>query len=274
MTGQFLKVVEVFPPFFTKGMKVDIEESVERFVSGAAPLTGVADLVMVADLKDTSVLKLSAVRAAALLHARLGVRSMPVLVARDLNRPAFETSVITALAEGIDALMVAWGDRFARSDNARMVYDFGSLSDAILLVRRMAARAGKRVTVFAPLRLTAHGAKLGRSRLKAGADFLLAQPPTTGPVELRRDVALLKRWGLNDKTLLGVFPFRSLQDVRETGRRFRWDLPLDLKRAARGGGDVLTARAKSVVSLAREDGARGVYVSTRGDPGFALEALR
>ena len=143
--GSFIKAVEVFPPVFPRTPRgessLDLGAEQSRFVQAVEPVAGIADYVLVADLKDPSVLKLSSLHSAALLKAKLKVRAVPVITARDANRPAVTASVLTAFALGLESLFLVWGDRFGGAGDPKNVYDFRSLSEVIAEARSLADRA-------------------------------------------------------------------------------------------------------------------------------------
>jgi len=90
---------------------------------------------------------------------------------------------------------------------------------------------------------------------------------------LDRHAKLLRTAKLTGRVLLNVFPFRSLEDVRECESYFGWHLPKTLRRAAQKGGDALLEAEREVVMALREQGFPGVYLNTRGTPGIAERLL-
>jgi 5,10-methylenetetrahydrofolate reductase len=265
----------MFGPVSKKGPLLDLAASRASFVEGVRRISDRADYVLVADVKDPSLLKLSSVHAAVLLHEALGIRAVPVIVARDANRASVTTSIMTALSMGLNALFLVWGDRFSSPGDPKSVYDFRSLSDLIALARGLVGRAGISLTVFAPFSFDAgkRGLALAKDRLAAGADLLLAQPPSGDRSTFRKHLEVLERERLADRVLLGVFPFLGVADVKECARKFSWSLPAGLLKIAEGGESGLASEAREVVRLARQNRLRGVHVSTRGVPERALALL-
>ncbi len=278
----FLKVVEVFPPLFPSpaadGGHLGLEAKVERFVEEARSLRNLADVILVADLKDPNLLKMSTLEAAAILEERLGVRAAPVVVARDMNRQRFLSTVLTGLGIGLSSMMIAWGDSFPAGSGSTNVRDFRSLAEAIRRASSIGKMAPSSLLLLAPIDLNslAHpeGVKRARERLRAGADYLLAQPPTTDPRgTFDAHSSLLAKTGLKERVLPNVFPFRNAKDIRECEKYFGWKLPRALHEdAARGGGALFEAE-RAVVGRLRREGFPGVYLSTRGTPSVARRLL-
>ncbi len=278
----FLRVVEVFPPLFplrgTEGRSFELEANVERFVEEARQIRGVADIILVADVKDPKLLRMSTVAAAAVLRARLNVEASPVIVVRDFNRTGFLSQILGGMALGLGSVMIAWGDRLLPEAGVTNVRDFSSLAEAISEASKVRAKVREVTRFLAPVDLdslaSARGVKRARKRLRAGADYLLAQPPTTDAgVTFDRHAELLESAGLKGKVLLNVFPFRDARDARECERFFGWRLPRSLHQRASAGPHALSAERREVVMRLREEGFPGVYLNTRGDPGVAAKLL-
>ncbi len=277
----FLRVVEVFPPVFPsdRGARgpIPLEERMEMFVEEVRGIRQYADLVMVANIKDPGLVKLSTLEAALLLQDRLRVEAVPVVVVRDVNRLQFLSTVLTAMASGLSSIMLAWGDRYPRSARATNVHDFGSLAEAIRESSKLRARLRSPARFLAPVDLTrlrgSAGVALAQGRVRAGADLLLAQPPTTAVQALEAHASLLRSAGLADSTLLSVFPFRDSADVRTCEKKFGWRLPRSLHEAAQGGESSLLEVEREVIRGLRAGGYPGVYVSTRGTPAVAARLL-
>jgi len=277
----FLRVVEVFPPLFpARGYgagSIDFGRAQREFVEGVKGIAGLADYVLVADLRDPSLLKVSSVQSAALLKAQLGVRAVPVIAARDANRSSVASAVLTSFSLGLDSVFLVWGDSYTAPSEPKNVYDFESLNDPIRLSRVLATRAGVAATIFAPIDITpgsAEGLQRGRSRLSAGANLLLAQPPTTdSSASFRSHSRALRESGVQRRVLLNVFPFRDSRDVRLCAEKFGWTLPPRLLGLADRGEAALVEEEREIVRLAKREGLGGVYVSTRGKPGRAAAIL-
>jgi 5,10-methylenetetrahydrofolate reductase len=277
----FLRVVEIFPPLFPssrrKGDHVDLERGLENFIDDTRGLRGHADVLLVADVKNPRLLKFSTLEAAALLKDRLRMEVAPVLVARDYNRPQFLSSVTTALSLELDYLMFAWGDTYSAAVGATNARDFPSLAEAIREAALLRTRASAATRFLAPANVEGFSEledrTRARKRLRAGADFLLAQPPTTDTDVLERHTKLLGEARLKDRVLLNVFPFRSLKDVRECEAYFGWRLPKSLHEIAEKGEEALLEAERDVVMALRDLKFPGVYLSTRGTPANAKRLL-
>jgi hypothetical protein len=165
--------------------------------------------------------------------------------------------------------MLVWGDTYPASAGASNVYDYDDLADAISDASSIGKQAGVKARILAPVTLTLlvseKGVARAKSRLDAGAEFLLAQPPTTDSGAIfERHMKLLESSGLKSRVLLNVFPFRDSQDVRDCELHFGWKLPRRVHELAMSGERPLLAEARAVASKIRESGLPGVYVSTRG----------
>jgi len=277
----FLRVVEVFPPLFPSSRRkedhIDFEHSLERFLDGARSVRTYADVFLVADVKNTKLLKLSTLEGAALLKERLRVEVAPILVARDLNRPRFLSSVLTGMSMELDYLMFAWGDVYPSATRATNVRDFRSLAEAIREADLLRTRARAATRFLAPVNVEglAKPGEVARTmeRLRAGANYLLAQPPTTDIEALDRHAKLRLEAKLKDRVIPNVFPFRDLRDVKECESYFGWRLPDSLHRTAERGERALLEAEREVVIALRDRGFPGVYLNTRGTPAVAERLL-
>ncbi len=272
----FLRVAEVFQPLFWD-RRIDLKRGLDEFVSSVGAIRSFCDLVVVGDMKAPEALKFSSLESAALLERDAGVKAAPVIVCRDHNRPQVRSSILTAYGLGLENLMLVWGDRYPPGA-PKNVYDFRGLSEVVKEARDIAAGAGARVRVLAPVDIealgTAKGMLAAKSRLTAGADFLLAQPPTTDSGrELERHSRLVAEAEVRGSVLLNAFPFRGRQDVANCREFFGWRLPDSLDALAESGEEALLAEARKVASTLKERGFPGVYISTRGTPGVARTLL-
>ncbi len=278
----FLRIVEVFPPLFpispTKNNKVDLESKIEEFVTSVHSIRSYSDLILIADVRNPALLKLSTTEAARILRQRAGIEVAPVIVVRDANRLQVLSSILTTIALGLKSLMLVWGDRYLASAHSGNVYDFPSLSKVIEEAVGISSRAGVRTRILAPVDLAKLNGKTGIarawSRLEAGADILLAQPPTTDSGEtFRNHTSVLEKAGLKSRVILSVFPFRGVEDVSYCARYFGWGLPRALYELSESGEEAILQEAKAVARRLRREKFPGVYLSTRGDPSVAKTVL-
>ncbi len=224
---------------------------------------------------DLGRLKLSSIYTAAMLKRELDTEVIPVIAARDGNRSAVRALFLSALSYGLDSVMLVWGDRYNEGEGSANVYDFPSLSVVIKEMRELAERADVKATILAPVNIATLGTKKGdeiaSSRLKNGADCLLAQPPTSDVTQtLPSQVKILEEKKLKKRVLLNVFPFRDKEDIEACRKRFNWNIPPALDKMAEEGGEArLLKESRSVVEKMRNDRLPGVYVSTRGRPELA-----
>ncbi|MDA4127210.1 MAG: methylenetetrahydrofolate reductase [Thaumarchaeota archaeon] len=272
-----LRVVEVFPPLFPISPKehgsIGLEEKTERFVEGVRSIRELADVFLVASVKNPQLLKLSTIEAARLLRDRLRVEAAPVIVVRDMNRLQFLSSVLTGISLDFEWMMIAWGDNYSVSAGASNVRDFSSLSEAIREAGSIRSRARASTRFFAPVDMDLLGQEKGdalaKSRLRAGADYLLAQPPSFDSETLDRHVSRLEKSGIKDKVLLNVFPFKDSKDLDYCQRYFGWKFPKHFRELAASGEPALFEEERNVVRRLRKEGFPGLYVSTRGNPSIA-----
>jgi 5,10-methylenetetrahydrofolate reductase len=277
----FLRVVEILPPLYdASGGRRDrlaTGAAMERFGEEARSIRDFADIILVANVKDLKRVKFDSVHAAVTLQDDYNLSAAPVIVVRDLNRPQFLSTVLTAISLGVNSMMIAWGDDYPESSHVSNVRDFADLAGAIREASRIRSRARSSARFFAPVDLEGlqnpKGVALARERLRAGADFLLAQPPTTDDGEtFDRHDSLLEKSGLKEKVLPNVFHFKDDADIRYYERMFGWRLPSELHQAANGEGR-LAELERRVVRRLRASGYSGVYLSTRGNPSVAERAL-
>ncbi|HEV2137357.1 MAG TPA: hypothetical protein VGR53_00780 [Nitrososphaerales archaeon] len=277
----FLRVIEVFPPQFPISPEetgsIGLEDKTERFVEGVRSIRELADVFLVASLKDPRILKLSTIEAARMLQDRLRVDAAPVIIVRDMNKPLFLSTVLTGLSLGFGSIMLAWGDKYPPSAGATNIHDFSNLGEAIGEASSMRSRARVSTKFFAPIDISRlgqdKGDALAKSRLRAGADYLLAQPPSLDSDTLDQQVLGLEKSGVKDKVLLNVFPFRDSKDLDYCERYFGWKFPKQFRELAASGESALLNEARNVIRRLREEGFPGLYVSTRGNPSIARSLL-
>jgi 5,10-methylenetetrahydrofolate reductase len=280
--GIFTRLIEVFPPNFSvdvsKEPLIGIKQKMRDMVTRVQKIENLADAILVADMKDTGRLQLASIYTASVLKQELGAEVIPVIPTRDMNKKAIRTMFLTCLSLGLESVSLVWGDRYAVDDGSKNVYDFRSLADALAEARQLADRADIQATLLSPVDITAlsgpRGLRLAKSRLKSGADCLLAQPPTSDLSRtLGKHVALLKEHRLEKKVLHNIFPFRSKDDIAACRARFGWELPKELDLIALEGEPRLLREARGVVEALEAEKLAGVYVSTRGKPELARYIL-
>jgi len=280
--GIFTTLIEVFPPNFSaeaaREPLIGIKQKMRDMVARVRRIEGLADGILVADMKDPARLQLASVYTAGVLKEELGAEVIPVIPTRDMNRKAIRTMFLTCLSLGLESVSLVWGDPYGEGDGSKNVYDFRTLAEVLAEARALADRADVNATLLSPVDISAlarpRGVRLAEARLKAGADLLLAQPPTSDLSRtLERHVGALRRNGLEKKVLHNVFPFRSRQDISACRERFGWDLPPELDRIALEGESALLKEARRVTDALRDLGLPGVYVSTRGKPELARYIL-
>jgi 5,10-methylenetetrahydrofolate reductase len=277
----FLRIVEVFPPLFPISPKengsIGLEEKTERFIEGVRSIRDLADVFVVASVKNPELLKLSTIEAARLLQDRLRVNAAPVIVVRDMNRLQFLSTVLTGISLDFGSMMIAWGDRYPASASATNVRDFSNLGDAIGEAGSIRNRARAPTKFFAPVDIDRLGQEKGdalaKSRIRAGADYLLAQPPSFDSETLDRHVSRLENSGIKDKVILNVFPFKDGKDLAYCERYFGWKFPKHFRELAASGESALLKEERNVVRRLRDEGFPGLYVSTRGNPSIARSLL-
>ena len=278
----FLRVLEVFPPLFPahtdENGSIGLEDKTERFVEGVRSIRDLGDVFLVASLKDPRILKLSTTEAARLLQDRLRVETSPVIIVRDMSKTLFLSTVLTGISLGFGSMMLAWGDNPSR-EGARTtkISDFSNLGQAIMEASSIRSRARAPTKFFAPVDLSRLGQKQGealaKSRLSAGADYLLAQPPCLDSDTLDRQVLGLEKSGIKDRVILNVFPFKDSKDLDYCEKYFGWKFPKHFREVAEFGESALLNEAMKVVARIRQEGFPGLYVSTRGNPSIARTLL-
>ena len=277
----FVRAVEIFPPLFPRtagsDSRIDLEHGIDLLIDDARRVRKFADILLVADVKNPRLLKLSTIEAAAMLRERVRVDVAPVLVVRDFNRSQFLSAVLTCLSRQLGHLMFAWGDDYAAGSGATNVRDFATLAQSIREATLLRKRAAAPTRFLAPVNVELLSSKgevtRARERLRAGSEYLLAQPPTTDLQSLERHEALLRGAGLRDRVLLNVFPFKDFNDVRECEAYFGWNLPHSLHRIAEKGQKALFETEREVVTSIRSRGLPGIYLNTRGIPSLAERFL-
>ena len=275
--SSFTSIVEIFPPVFSTSVEVEpvvgVPQKTRDFVERVRRIKHLADSFLIADVMDPARMKLPTVLSASILRDRLGVDAIPVITTRDSNRTAVISSLLAAFSHGLTGVMLVWGDRY-KEGGPRNVYDFKSLSEVIGLAKSLADRSGSRCRFLAPVNLqslkTKKGRTLAKDRLSAGADFLLAQPPTADSMStMQAHLRLVRNAGLEGRVLLNVFPFRDGDDIDSCKVKFGWELPNRLYTIGQNGEGALLAEAKKVAKSIERSGLPGVYVTTRGRPEVA-----
>jgi hypothetical protein len=276
----FLRVVEIFPPLFPSGSgedRIHLDRGIKRFIEQAQDARRFADVLLIADIKNPKLVELSPLEAAAILKERARLEAAPVLVVRGLDRRRFLSSVLRGLSLELGYLMLAWGDDLPARGPSSNVRGFSSLAQAISQASLLRQRAKVPAKFLAPVNveLLASPGEVARARarLRAQAEYLLAQPPTTDPETLDRHAKLLREAGLEDRVLLNVFPFKDSEDARECEAYFGWRLPKSLHDTAQRGPRALFKAEREVVTAIRSLGFPGVYLNTRGTPTVAERLL-
>ena len=194
------------PPNFnlevSKEPLIGLKQKIRDMTARVRKIENLADAIMVADMKDSLRLELSSVYTAAVLKDELGVEVIPVMPTADMNRKAMRTMFLTALSLGLESIALVWGDRYAEGENTKNVYDFKSLAEAVGEMRALSDRADINTTLLSPVDVsslnTTRGLRIARSRLRKGADCLLAQPPTAD-LSVHRRRAYEARRGTRDE---------------------------------------------------------------------------
>ena len=260
----------LFPTSNEGGVPLEIDSETERFTAMVGAMRPHADVFLVANVKDPALMKLDPVQTATMLREVLGVDAAPVLVVRDQNRPRFLSAALTGIHAELRWMMIAWGDDFPPSAKATNVRDYSSLAGAIRDAAAVRSRANSPTKFFAPVDIrtlaSPAGVKVAKGRLRAGADMLLAQPPTTDNDAYASHTSLVERAGLKDRVLLNVFPFKDAQDIRRCEGMFGWRFSKKLHEAAAEGGEALSKLGSGVIRRLRSEGYPGVYVTARRDP--------
>jgi 5,10-methylenetetrahydrofolate reductase len=236
-----------------------------------------ADVFLVASVKMPELLKVSTIEAARLLHERLNVQAAPVIVIRDMNKLQFLSTILTGISLDFGSMMIAWGDKYPPSANVSNVRDFSDLSEAMRDSNSIRNRARAPTKFFAPVDIDrlgqGKGEALAKSRLQAGADYLLAQPPSFDSDTLDEHLSRLEKIGIKDKVLPNVFPFKDGKDLDYCEKYFGWKFPRRFKELAESGESALLKEERNVVRRLRNEGFPGFYVSTRGNPSVARNLL-
>lgn len=270
----FIRVVEIFPPLFPYSGKeeshIDLGHAVERFIDQARSVRGFADIFLVADVKNPKLLELSTIEAAAMLKERAGLEAAPVLVVRDFSRRQFLAIVLTGLSLELGHLMFAWGDDYPARSGVTNVRGFASVAQSIREAALLRKRAAASTKFLAPVNVELLSSRVevarARDRLKAGAEYLLAQPPTPDLESLEKHRTLLREAKLQDRVLLNVFPFKDHKDVRECEAYFGWRLPKSLHVTAEKGQRALFEAEREVARTIRSLGLPGIYLNSRETP--------
>jgi 5,10-methylenetetrahydrofolate reductase len=274
----FTTIIEVFPPNFsadeTKEPLIGLSQKTRDLIAKVKMIENLADAILVADVKDLGRLKLSSLFAAALLKSEIGVEAIPVITARDMNRAAIKTMILTSLAYDLDSIMLVWGDKYNSDDDSKNVYDYQTLSGTLADARALSIRADRNLTLLAPIGITSleaeRGQEMAMSRLSKGADCLLAQPPTSDVhYTFPKHLDTLAKCELTSRIMLNVFPFRNKEDLDACRTRFGWELPDELDKIAKEGEARLLKECRILVDKMIEKKLPGVYVSTRGKPELA-----
>jgi 5,10-methylenetetrahydrofolate reductase len=269
----FLKVVEVLPP--PRGQsRIEGARTLAQLAEEVRKIRTVTDVLLVADLKGRAPERVDPVSAATYLKKNAEVDAAPVIVIRGLSRSEFRSAVLTSLRAGLNWAMIAWGDDLPEGQGSSNLRGYPDLASAIREAASIRASVRSKVRFFAPVNVQglrhASGVAMAKQRLKAGADLLLSQPPTTDSQSVFDDhLSLITDSMIRGRVLLNVFHFRSYRDAGRYEALFGWELPSGLQATARKGQRALIEAEKGVVRRARKEGLAGVYVSTRGIPQVA-----
>lgn len=278
----FLRIVEVIPPLFPVSENladpISLEPKIERFTEEVRSIRDFADLFLIANVKDPRMLKIETVHIATMLQEFLNVQAAPVIVVRDHRRAQFLSTILGALAARLKSLMLVWGDDLPASIERTDASGYSGLADAIAEASVIRSRARAPTRFLAPVDIESlsrsKGIRMAKGRLRAGAEILLAQPPTTDPGKtFDRHLSLIEEAGLKDKVILSVFPFKDDKDAKRYEKMFGWKLPKSLHEGALRGSEFLLERNREIVRRSEAVGLPGIYLSTRGEPALAERVL-
>src|ERR1039458_655718 len=166
--GGFTTLIEIFPPNFSietaKEPLIGIKQKLRDTVARVRRISDLADAILVADMKDPARLQLASIYTAAILKDELGVEVIPVIPTRDMNRKAIRSMFLSCLSLGLESVSLVWGDRYAKGDGTKNVYDYRSLAQAVAESRALAERADVNATLFSPVDITALDGSKGLDR--------------------------------------------------------------------------------------------------------------
>lgn len=275
-------MVEVLPPLFPVSENaadpIALDSKIERFTEEVRSIRDIADMFLIANVKNQSMLRIDTVHVAIMLQEFLHVQAAPVIVVRDHKRAQFLSTILAAFASRLRSLMIVWGDDLPLHNVRSDATDYSGLADAIAEASVIRLRARAPTKFFAPVNLeslsSSKGVLMAKGRLKAGAEILLAQPPTTDAGKtFDRHLSLIESAGLKDRVILNVFPFKDDEDAIHYEKMFGWKLSKTLHEAAKGGSASLLERNREVVRRSEAMGLPGIYLSTRGEPLLAERIL-
>ncbi len=224
--GAFVVTAEITPP---------LSASAERLLEKAAPIRRLVDAVNVTDAAGARV-AMSSFAAAALL-AREGIDPVLQVTCRDRNRIALAGDLIGAAAQGIENVLVLYGDDPSTGDQpeAKAVHDLDSRA-VMRLVRMMrdegALPSGREITP--PPRLYVGAADIPfdppadwvphglLAKAEAGANFVQTQFCFDVGVA-RRYLERLADHGLTERLaiIIGVGPIASARSARFMNENLR-----------------------------------------------------
>ena len=224
--GSFVVTAEVTPP---------LSASAERLLEKAAPVRDLVDAINVTDAAGARV-AMSSLAAAAIL-AREGIDPILQVTCRDRNRIALAGDLIGAAAQGIENVLVLYGDDPATGDQpeAKAVHDLDSR--AVMRLVRMMRDEGMLPSgreIKPPPRLYAGAADIPfdppadwvphglLAKAEAGADFVQTQFCFDVGVA-RRYLERLNDHGLTERLaiILGVGPIASARSARFMNENLR-----------------------------------------------------
>jgi 5,10-methylenetetrahydrofolate reductase len=281
-SGNFAKVVEIFPPGLPipqnmkPQQKIDLNVRFESMVKSLGELEALADAFSLPELRDGSRIHLNSIGVAAELIRRTGSAVVPTITLRDSNRQNLLGTISFAIFSGVQNLQVVRGDPYdsVSKTEPKNVYDISKISSLVSIIRDLEAHLSNSepLCILAPINLSKISGtgyfKMAKERELAGVDIFVTESLFEDTEVYLDRVSKLRVLGVKVPIIHNIFPFRDYEDAVSCINRFGWKVSSEELHGLKTGGPkfgVDMARARYFGLLDEKDISQGACISTRGN---------
>ncbi len=284
--GQFIRIIEIFPPVLpspdevTKEQKFDLNLRFERILQGIMRTEHLADAFSLPELKDGNRIHLNTVGIATEIKRRTGIAVIPTITLRDSNKHNLLGTISFALFAGIENLLIVRGDPYSneQSKEPKNVYDISKVSNLISTARKMESHISndRELCILSPINLAKSDDESYLNTVKereySGVDIFLAEQMFDDTESYLGRIEKVREFGISRPIVHSIFPIKDYEDGVNLVDKFGWkisefELANLKKEGPRYGLDMARQRYRAL--LHRKDLAQGVSISTRGNPEVA-----
>jgi 5,10-methylenetetrahydrofolate reductase len=281
-SGNFAKIIEIFPPGLPvpsrmkPEQKIDLSVRFESIVKNLGDLEALADAFSLPELRDGSRIHLNSIGVAAELIRRTGSAIVPTITLRDSNRQNLLGTIAFAIFSGIQNLQVVRGDPYdSLSGTApKNVYDFSKIGTLVSVIRKLESHLTNSdpLCILAPINLSkisdAQYFSMVKERELAGVNIFVTESLFEDTEVYLDRISKLRVLGVRVPIIHNIFPFRDYEDAISCIDKFGWKVSSEELHGLKTGGPkfgIEMARARYFGLLDEKDISQGACISTRGN---------